>query len=187
MKSPFSFIVKPIDNRRYSNTKEIGGIEFVVSTSIEDHKFSNREAEVIELPVDYKGPVQVGDTLMVHHNVFKYYNDMKGKQRSGRSYFKDDLFFVDEEQYFAYKHNGEWNAVGRYCFVKPIPPEESYIYKPLTEEPLVGEMKYPNEYLKSEGVKPGDRVCFKPNSEYEFRIDDEKLYRMFDHSITVVV
>ena len=48
-------------------------------------------------------------------------------------------------------------------------------------------MKYPNEYLKSEGVKSGDRVCFKPNSEYEFRIDDEKLYRMFDHSITVVV
>lgn len=187
MKSPFAFIVKPIDNRRYNNTKEIGGIEFVVSTSTEDHKFSNREAQVIELPVDYKGPIQVGDTLMVHHNVFKYYNDMKGKQRSGKSYFKDDLFFVEEDQYYAYKHNGEWNAVGRYCFVKPIPPEDSYIYKPLTEEPLVGEMKYPNEYLNSEGVKPGDRVCFKPDSEYEFRIDDEKLYRMYDHQITVVI
>lgn len=187
MKSPFAFIVKPIDNRRYNNTKEIGGIEFVVSTSTEDHKFSNREAQVIELPVGYKGPIQVGDTLMVHHNVFKYYNDMKGKQRSGKSYFKDDLFFVEEDQYYAYKHNGEWNAVGRYCFVKPIPPEDSYIYKPLTEEPLVGEMKYPNEYLNSEGVKPGDRVCFKPDSEYEFRIDDEKLYRMYDHQITVVI
>ena len=107
MKSPFAFICKAKDNKRYANTKDIGGIEFVVSTSIEDHKFSNREAEVVVLPSKYKGPVQVGDTLLVHHNVFKYYNDMKGKQRSGRSFFKDDLFFVEDEQYYAYKHDGK--------------------------------------------------------------------------------
>jgi len=46
-------------------------------------------------------------------------------------------------------------------------------------------MLYPNTYLKSHGVKKGDRVCFKPESEYEFSIDDEKVYRMFDHQITV--
>ena len=47
MKSPFAFIVKPVKGKRYNNTKEIGGIEFIISTSQEDHKFSNREAEVI--------------------------------------------------------------------------------------------------------------------------------------------
>ena len=42
--------------------------------------------------------------------------------------------------------------VNRYCFIKPVPVEESYIYKPFTEEPLLGEMMYPNEYLlNSEG------------------------------------
>ena len=51
MKSPFYFIVKPLKGRRYDNTREIGGIEFVVSTSEEDHMFSNRYAEVIELPI----------------------------------------------------------------------------------------------------------------------------------------
>jgi hypothetical protein len=35
-----------------------------------------------------------GDTLLVHHNVFKFYNDIKGVERSGRSYFMDDLFFI---------------------------------------------------------------------------------------------
>ena len=63
MKAPFAFIVKPIKNRRYNNTKEIGGIDFVVSTSTEDHRFSNREAEVIELPLNYKGPISIGDIL----------------------------------------------------------------------------------------------------------------------------
>ena len=78
MKSPFAFIVKPVKGKRYNNTKEIGGIEFIISTSQEDHKYSNREAEVISLPLGYKGPIEVGNTLLVHHNVFKYYNNMKG-------------------------------------------------------------------------------------------------------------
>jgi co-chaperonin GroES (HSP10) len=55
------------------------------------------------------------------------------------------------------------------------------------EEPLVGIMKYPNKYLSSQGVKSGDRISFKPNSEYEFTVDDEKLYRMFDHQITMKI
>ena len=48
-------------------------------------------------------------------------------------------------------------------------------------------MKYPNEYLSSKGVKKGDRVIFKPDSEYEFEVEGEKLYRMYDHQITVVL
>jgi co-chaperonin GroES (HSP10) len=51
----------------------------------------------------------------------------------------------------------------------------------------MGEMVYPNEYLISKGVKAGDQVCFKPDSEYEFKIDEETLYRIFDHQITIVL
>ena len=46
-------------------------------------------------------------------------------------------------------------------------------------------MKYPNDYLVSQGVKAGDHVVFSPDSEYEFNIDGEKLYRIHDHQITV--
>ena len=185
MKSPFYFITRAYNGRRYDNVKSIGGIDFITSTSEEDHKASNRYAEVIETPLGYEGPIRNGDTLLVHHNVFKFYNDMKGRQQSGKSFFKDDLFFIDEEQFFMYKQDGEWNSYDRYCFVKPVPTSESYIFKPFSEEPLVGIMKYPNDYLKSKGISSGDMVCFKPESEYEFDVDGEKLYRMYDHQITI--
>jgi hypothetical protein len=185
MKSPFYFITRAYNGRRYDNVKSIGGIDFITSTSEEDHKASNRYAEVIETPLGYEGPIRNGDTLLVHHNVFKFYNDMKGRQQSGKSFFKDDLFFIDEEQFFMYKQDGEWHSYDRYCFVKPVPTSESYIFKPFSEEPLVGIMKYPNDYLKSKGISSGDMVCFKPESEYEFDVDGEKLYRMYDHQITI--
>lgn len=185
MKSPFYFITRAYNGRRYDNVKSIGGIDFITSTSEEDHKASNRYAEVIETPLGYEGPIRNGDMLLVHHNVFKFYNDMKGRQQSGKSFFKDDLFFIDEEQFFMYKQDGEWHSYDRYCFVKPVPTSESYIFKPFSEEPLVGIMKYPNDYLKSKGVSSGDMVCFKPESEYEFDVDGEKLYRMYDHQITI--
>lgn len=184
MQSPFDFIVT---GQRYNNTKEIGGIELIVNTSEEDHKFSNRYAEVLEVPRGYDGPIQKGDTLLVHHNVFKFYNDMKGRRKSGRSFFRDDIFFVEPDQFYMYKRDGKWNTYSRYCFVKPIKAIDSYIKKPFTNEPLMGTMVYPNAYLLSQGVREGDTVCFKPDSEYEFDVDGEKLYRIFDHQITMVL
>ena len=187
MQSPFDFIVKPLNGKRYDNTKEVGGIELIVSTSEEEHKFSNRYGEVIEVPLRYEGPIAKGDILLVHHNAFKFYNDMKGRQKSGRSFFRDDLFFIEPDQFFMYKRDGVWYPYSRYCFVRPIAAIDSYVKKPFTHEPLMGEMVYPNEYLIAKGVKPGDKVCFKPDSEYEFNVDDETLYRIFDHQITIVL
>jgi hypothetical protein len=185
MRSPFYFIAEPLNERRYNNTKDIGGVEFIVNTSEEDHKFSNRYAKVIETPLGYEGPVRPGDILLVHHNVFKFYNDMKGNRKSGKSFFKDNKFFIESEQFFMYKSGGSWHSYDRYCFVKPVPATESYIKKPFTHEPLMAEMRYPNDYLKSKGVSAGDIVCFTPDSDYEFDVDGEKLYRVYDHQITI--
>jgi len=46
-------------------------------------------------------------------------------------------------------------------------------------------MKYPNKYLMSKGIKKGDKVSFQPESEYEFEVNGEKLYRIYDHQITL--
>tara|TARA_R100001510_G_scaffold18872_1_gene16345 strand:+ start:39 stop:605 length:567 start_codon:yes stop_codon:yes gene_type:complete len=186
MKSLTDFIVKPKNNKRYTNTKNIGGVDFVVSSSQEDHKFSNREAIVLETPLGYKGPIKRGDTLLVHHNVFKFYNDMYGRQKSGKSFFKDDVFLIDPEQFFLYKNKKEWKTYDRYCFVKPIKvKQDMYINKNTTYEPLVGIMKYANKYLKEQGLANGDTVSFNPHSEYEFYVDGELLYRIYDHQITI--
>jgi hypothetical protein len=159
MRSPFYFIVKPINGKRYDNTKDIAGIEFIVSTSEEDHKFSNRFAEVIELPLGYKGPIVIGDTLLVHHNAFKFYNDMKGRQKSGKSFFKDDLFFIEPDQFFMYKHGSTWNSYDRYCFIKPIAATESYIKKPFSEEPLMGLKFGEAPDTVRERYVPGNSAC----------------------------
>jgi hypothetical protein len=84
-----------------------------------------------------------------------------------------------------YKNETGWNAYDRYCFVRPVAASESYVKKPFSNEPLMGEMVYPNEYLKSKGVKSGDTVCFSPDSEYEFDVDGEIMYRIYDHQITI--
>ena len=55
MQSPFSFIVRPLKGKRYDNEKKIGDIDFIISVSKEDHKASNRFAQVVSVPINYKG------------------------------------------------------------------------------------------------------------------------------------
>ena len=69
--------------------------------------------------------------------------------------------------------------------IKPIPKKDYYLKSHQEEEPLIGLVKYSNKYLISKGINKGDKVSFKPDSEYEFNVDGEKLYRMFDHQITL--
>jgi len=187
MQSPFSFIVRPVSGKRYDNVKKIGDLDFLISVSKEDHKASNRYGQVVSVPIGYKGEINIGDILLVHHNVFKYYNDIYGRQKSGRSWLIDDLFLVDSLQFYMYKQDGKWFSHDKYCFVKPVPVTESYIHKPFAEEPLMGKMKYINKTLQDNGIKEGDLVTFKPDTEYEFTVEGEKLYRMFDHHITMVL
>ena len=63
MKSPFYFIIKPFKHNRYVNSKVIGGEELIISTSDEDHRFSNRYGEVVSTPLGYKGKISEGDIL----------------------------------------------------------------------------------------------------------------------------
>ena len=187
MKSPFYFIVKPYNGRRYDNVKKIGDVNLIMSSSKEDHTVSNRFAKVVSTPINYKGEIIPGDILLVHHNVFKFYNDIKGRQKSGKSFFKDDLFFIEEDQFFMFKHNDKWKCHSKYVMIKPILKKDSYIKGSNTEEPLTGVIKYINSELLEKGLKEGDTICFEPESEYPFIVEEEKLYRMFTNNITMVL
>ena len=52
MKSLYDFIVKPVGDK-YKNTVKIGGKDVVINTKIENWKFVNRLAEVIETPLAF--------------------------------------------------------------------------------------------------------------------------------------
>ena len=184
MKSPYCFIVKPLDGKRYNNTKEIGGINLIVSTSQEDHTVSNRIGVVVSTPVGYNGDIVPGDLLLVHRNVFKLYYDMKGREKSSWNYFKDDLYFIDDP--YAYKKYGEeWKGIGRYLFVKPIDNDFQGITTADAKKPLTGTIRYTNDEILDLGIKEGDTVTFEPESEYEFDLDGEILYRMYTKNVTI--
>ena len=189
MKSPNHFLVKPLGGRRYDNVRKYGDVDFIISSDQEDHTVTNRFAEVIEVPANYNGEIKAGDVLIVHHNVFKKYYDMKGKERDSFSFFRDDIYLIDEHQYYLYGNGSDWKAPNPYCFVAPIDNEDYNIFTANLENhkhlDLVGRIKYINEDLKSAGIEAGDTICFTPDSEYAFNIEGETLYRMRTQNICV--
>jgi len=191
MRSPTQFIVRPMGGRRYDNIKSFGGIEFIVSSSQEDHTVSNRYAIVVTTPINYKGEIAKGDILLVHHNVFKKYYDMKGREKSGPCHFRDDIFMVEPDQFFLYKKGKKWKTHSRYCFVRPLDNKNCSIFNMNIENnnhlPLIGEMVYSNPQLEALGINEGDIIGFQPHSEYEFKIEGEILYRMFTSNICIKI
>lgn len=182
MRSLYSFIVEPKEGR-YTNNKKIGDKELVLNSSIGNHEFVNREGIVLETPSLEKTGIRKGDTVIVHHNVFRRFYDIRGEEKNSKSYFEDNKYFVYPDQIFLYKRNGKWYAPEGYCFVKPI--------KKLTgldnnaEEPLMGVIKYLDKSMIKNGIKENDLVGFKPNSEYEFIVDGERMYRVLSNFITI--
>jgi hypothetical protein len=182
MKSPHHFIIKPYNERRYDNVRKYGDVDFIISSSQEDHTASNRMATVVSVPISYDGPIKSGYEVIVHHNVFKFYYDMKGNQKSSWHHLFDDYFIIENDQLFLYREkDGEWNATYPYCFVRPIPNEDKIISTTGSREELWGELVYFNEQLQD--VSKGDIVSFSPDSEYEFRIEGDLLYRMYNKNI----
>ena len=180
MKSPHYFIVVPKDSQRYDS--ERNGV--IISASKEDHLATTREATVISTPIDYEGPIQVGDTIICHHNTFRYYYDMRGREKSSWNYFRDDLYFIDDP--YAYKHHdSSWKGIGRYVFVTPTENDYEGVATADVEKPLVGTIRYVNDEVLALGLKEGDTVTFQPDSEYPFWIDGEKVYRMYTSNITM--
>ena len=119
MQSLFNFIVQP-KNGRYDNEVSIGNKKLIVNTTMDDHKYVNRIGIVRSIPKVGETNIKVGDEVIVHHNVFRRFYDVKGREKNSTSYFKEDLYFCYSDQIFLYKQNNEWKAPFDFCFVKPI-------------------------------------------------------------------
>ena len=182
MKSIFSFIVRPV-GERYENTKKVGDKELILNTKIESFKSVNNIAEVVEIPMAFKTDIKVGDKVIIHHNVFRRFYDMKGKQKNSRSYYEEDLYFVEQDQIYLYGDCGNWKTYGDRCFVKPIKNIDQF--KIQKEQKHIGILKYGNSSLEGLKITPGDLVGFKPYGEYDFIIDDERLYCMKSNDIVI--
>ena len=177
MKSVYDFVVTP-KGERYNNTKKLDGGELILNTEIYNHQYVNREAIVTSKPIVGGTDIEVGDTVLVHHNVFRRWHNVKGVEKNSRSYFDESTYFIGDDQIFLYKRNGEWICPKGYCFVAPLKATDQFNIE--SEKPLQGIVKY------SDGtVEVNDLVGFRPSSEYEFIVDGERLYRVKSNFITI--
>ena len=177
MKSVHNFVVTP-KGERYNNTTKVGDSELILNTEIYNHQYVNREAIVISTPIAGYTEIQAGDTVIVHHNVFRRWHDVKGIEKNSRSYFNESTYFINHDQIFLYKRKDKWIAPKGYCFVKPLKAVDQFNIE--SEKPLQGIVKY------SDGtVEVNDLVGFTPISQYEFIVDGERLYRVLSNFITI--
>ena len=180
MRSLYDFIVKPIKGR-YNNNKDIDDKKLILNTSIEEFKFVNREAIVVSIPLAYETPIRPGDKVIIHHNVFRRYYNQKGDAVDSSKLFKEDLFFCQLDQVYLYKKTDKWIALGDRCFVCPVKSLNDFSLD--KEKEGVGILKISNSSLESLGINKGDVVGFKSNREFEFIIDDQRLYCMESNDI----
>ena len=167
------FIVAPI-GQRYNNAKRVDGKELILNTEIFNHQYINRLAKVIATPLLFQSPVKVGDEVIVHHNIFRRWYDVKGREKNSRSYWKEDKYIISEDQIYLYNNK----AMPGFSFVKPLKSNNKFTND--MEQPLIGVVKY------SDGkFNINDLVGFTPNSEYEFLINGERLYRVMNKFITI--
>ena len=177
MKSVYDFVVTP-KGERYNNTKKLDDGELILNTGIYNHQYINREAVVISTPMIGSTDIKPGDTVVVHHNVFRRWHNVKSIEKNSRSYFNESTYFITSEQIFLYKRNNEWIAPKGYCFVIPLKAVDQFNIE--SEKPLQGIVKY------SDGtVGVNELIGFRPNSEYEFIVDGQRLYRVLSNLITI--
>ena len=177
MKSVYNFVVAPV-GERYNNSKKVEGGNLILNTEIYNHQFVNRIAKVISIPIIGDTDIKPGDEVIIHHNVFRRWHNVKGIEKNSRSFFNEDIYFIASDQIFLYKRNNEWIAPKGYCFVMPLKAIDQFNIE--SEKPLQGIVKY------SDGtVEVGDLVGFRPSSEYEFVVDNERLYRVLSKFITI--
>ena len=180
MKGVFDFVIMPKEDR-YNNTKAVGDKELILNTELQNHNFVSRIGVVMATPNPNPTGIREGDEVILHHNVFRRFRDIRGEEKNSRSYYKNNMYFVSPDQIFAYKRTIKWIPLNGFNFVKPI--KEDKMFSINFEKPLVGMLKYKDPSLKE--VAEGDLVGFKPGAEYEFLIDKEKLYRVPTNLITI--
>ncbi len=177
MKAPFDFVIEPKGNR-YNNTTKVGDKDLILNTEIFNHQYVNREAIVKSIPTAYKTEIRPGDTIVTHHNVFRRWHNLQGKEKNSRSYFDENTYLVKEDQIFLYKRKNNWKATKGYCFVQPIKQRNKLSSD--VEESCIGIVKY------TDGVyNKKDLVGFTPFSTYEFIVDGQRLYRVLNKFITI--
>ena len=182
MKSIYNFIITP-KKGRYNNEIEIGDKTLIINANIEDHKMVSRHAVVVSTPLAYCTDIKAGDEIIIHHNIFRRWYDIKGNERNSGQYFKEDLYFCKPDQIYLRKDDDKWLPFMNRCFVMPIKDTDTLTLD--MEKKCVGILKIGNKELEALDINPGDLVGYRPGREWEFVIDGKRIYCMKSNDIVI--
>jgi len=182
MKGLYDFVVEPIGDR-YNNSVDVNGVKLIVNSKIETFKSVNNKAKVVEVPLSYNTDINVGDTVIVHHNVFRRFYDIRGNEKNSRSYLAENKYIVSIDQIYLYKRNHNWKTFMDRCFLAPIVNDKNTELNNLKIRK--GVLVYGNTKLEKLNVNEGDVLSFKSLREFEFVIDKRLLYCMKSNDILI--
>ena len=134
MRPIYNFIIKP-HGERYNNSTKVDGKDLILNTEIFNHQYVNREGIIISSPIYNPHNLQEQDKVLVHHNVFRRWHNVKGVEKNTRGYLKEDQYLISEDQVFMYYRDNTWNAMPGFTFVKPLKSKDEYSLE--QERPLV--------------------------------------------------
>lgn len=178
----------------YNNDHTIAGTDITVTlnTTIEAVPFINRVGTVQSAPA---GTIlDQGDQVVVHHNIFRQINNLKGQMVKSDYHIWDKLYYVPPTEVFMFKKPGDedWRAVDPYVFVEPILAEklESQYLDLVVQDKYhqhLGIITHINQELIDNGLRVGDKIVFSRDSEHQYDLDGRTLYRMRTSDIMATV
>ena len=177
MQAVHDFLVKPVGDR-YNNVSNSG---LILNTELQNHSFVNRRAEVLSKPLLNSNGIEIGDHILIHHNVFRRFYDIRGKEKNSKAFFEENKYFCQLDQIYMVDKGNGWEALPGFTFIQPIVDER--VLTKGKELPLWGIVTHPDKTQGS--VKKDDIVSFEPSSEFEFVVENKKLYRIKSNEITV--
>ena len=186
-----NYVIVEIDEA-YKNYIETENSKIYTNSTIESVSNINRAARVIEAP---KFTIlKEGNEIITHHNIFRLRYGATGSVIKSNYWLEGNKYFVPlTEVFMVKKPNEEWEALSPYCFIKPLKYEDKKIGNIILPSDSakshkgrikqIGVIEYPNAQMVESGLNVGDKVGFSKNSEYEFNINGEILYKMSSKDI----
>lgn len=179
MKSLHYVIIKT--ERSYNNTENINGIDYVVNVNIDNVESINRKATVICSPKE--SGIYEGNEVIVHHNIMRESVHVSGSLDKGIFYIGNNYYWVPVSEVILQKINNKWETLLDFVFLKPfiqknIDLGSGLIFAPHSRKGMVdlrATIAITNKSLK--GVNVNDTIIFSINSEHEFIIDGELMYK----------
>lgn len=139
--------------------------------------------------------IKIGDTIYFHHHVAEESNKIE-----------EDTYLCEYRQIFGRSRDGVFSSVEDWVFCEPIPHEGSvresgliipHLVSNVTQKGFDGQVigkwhpseaivKYVPEIYKDE-LKPGDRISFINNADYDMKIEGDVLFRIHAEHIMYVL